>query len=143
MIVIRRIETGSTEYAAARRLREAVLRAPLGLAWTEADLADETISHHFAALDGEEVVATLMLKPREAGVLQMRQVAVDPPQQGRGIGAQLVTFAEAFARDRGARMLMAHARGTALPFYRALGYDEEGEDFIENTIPHRLVTKQL
>ena len=143
MIAIRRIEPGSPEYAAARRLREAVLRAPLGLSWSTADLADETISHHFAAFDGEALIATLMLKPREAGIVQMRQVAVEPQQQSRGVGTQLVAFAEAFAREHGCHGLIANARATALPFYRALGYIEEGELFLENTIPHRLISKRL
>jgi GNAT superfamily N-acetyltransferase len=143
MITIRRIELDSPEHAAARRLREAVLRAPLGVSWSAADLADEPISEHFAAFDGESLIATLLLKPRETGVVQMRQVAVDPPQQGRGIGTRLVAFAEAHAREHGCRRLIAHARATALAFYRALGYAEEGEPFLENTIPHRLVTKRL
>ena len=36
-----------------------------------------------------------------------------------------------------------YARATALDFYRRLGYAVSGEEFIEVTIPHRLVTKAL
>jgi GNAT superfamily N-acetyltransferase len=143
MISVRRIELASPEHAAAQRLREAVLRAPLGLAWSEADLADEPLGHHLAAFDGDALVATLILKPLDSGVMKMRQVAVDPQQQGRGIGTGMIAFAEAYAREQGCRQLIAHARATALGFYRALGYAEEGEPFLENTIPHRRVSKCL
>jgi GNAT superfamily N-acetyltransferase len=143
MISVRRIELDTPEHAAALRLREAVLRAPLGLSWSEADLDDEPLGYHLAAFDGEALIATLMLKPLDGGVTKMRQVAVDPGQQGRGIGTELVAFAETYAREQGCRRLVAHARATALGFYRALGYTEEGEPFLENTIPHRRVSKQL
>jgi GNAT superfamily N-acetyltransferase len=75
--------------------------------------------------------------------MKMRQVAVEPQQRGRGIGSQLVAFAEAYAGEHGCSRLIANARATALEFYRALGYAEEGETFLENTIPHRRVSKQL
>jgi len=143
MIAIRRIELGSPEHAAALRLREVVLRTPLGLSWSDTDHVDEPISHHLAAFDGDALVATLMLKPVGDGVMKMRQVAVDPAQQGRGVGTQLVAFAEAYAREQGCSRLIANARGTALGFYRALAYVEEGEPFLENTIPHGRVSKQL
>jgi GNAT superfamily N-acetyltransferase len=73
----------------------------------------------------------------------MRQVAVQPARQGGGIGAGLVGFAEAWARERGFRKIVAHARGTAVDFYRRLNYTVEGEPFLECTIPHQLVSKTL
>lgn len=143
MITVRRIEIGSPEHAAALRLREAVLRAPLGLGWSDTDLAEEPLGNHLAAFDGCTLVATLILKPLDTGVMKMRQVAVDPAQQGRGIGAALVAFAETYAREHGCQRLIAHARATALGFYHALDYAEEGDPFLESTIPHRLVAKRL
>ncbi len=143
MITFRRIEPGSPEHAAALRLREAVLRTPLGLSWSGTDVAEEPLGYHLAAFDGDTLVATLILKPLDVGVMKMRQVAVDPQQQARGIGTQLIAFAEENARMHGCRRLVANAREAALGFYRALGYTEEGEPFIETTIPHRLVVKWL
>lgn len=143
MITIRSIDHGSPDHAAALRLREAVLRTPLGLSWSATDIADEPLGHHLAAFDGDTLVGTLILKPVGIGVMKMRQVAIDPKLQGRGIGRQLIAFAEAYAHERGCRRLIAHARETVLGFYRALDYVEEGEPFFETTLPHRLVTKQL
>src|SRR6266404_7065746 len=54
-------------------------------------------------------------------------LSVQPARQGTGIGRQLVTVAENFARGSGARVMdlrVISARAEQLlPFYRRLGYD--------------------
>jgi GNAT superfamily N-acetyltransferase len=143
MIECRAIAIGSPEHDAALRLRAAVLRAPLGLTWTATDVADEPVCLHLGAFEGETLVAVLLLKPRDNGTMKMRQVAVDPQRQGQQVGAKLIAFAEKVAREQGCHRMIAHARATALGFYRRLGYAEEGEGFLENTIPHQRVWKEL
>lgn len=142
-MTFRTVAIGSAEYRDAIRLREAVLRAPLGLTLSAEELAVEPQCEHFVALAGTEVVATLLLIPLDAETVKMRQVAVAPARQGGGIGAGLVRFAEEAAQARGFRRLVAHARGTAVPFYQRLGYTVEGDTFLEQTIPHRRVSKAL
>lgn len=142
-MTFRSVALGSAEYRAAIRLRETVLRAPLGLVLSAEELAVEPACQHFVALAETEVIATLLLMPLDAETVKMRQVAVHPSRQGSGIGAGLVRFAEEAARERGFLRLIAHARATALPFYRRLGYTIEGVPFLENTIPHQLVSKAL
>lgn len=131
------------EYAAALRLREEVLRRPLGLRFSDADLAAESVCFHLGAFDGALPVAVLLLQPLDSGTIQMRQVAVDPAWQGCGIGTRLIAFAETFARAEGCQRLLAHARATTLGFYEKLGYAATGPEFIETTIPHRLVSRRL
>lgn len=143
MIALREIALGSPEHAAALGLRDAVLRAPLGLTWTETDLADEPLCTHLAAFEGEILVGVLLLKRLEAGVMKMRQVAVAPERRGKAIGTKLLAFAEDCARERGCRRLTAHARETALGFYRSRAYVAEGGVFLEITIPHVRVSKSL
>jgi len=138
------IHPATPEYAAALQLREAVLRTPLGLSFTEDELADEPHCAHLAGFDDAgRLVAILLLKPLNARAVKMRQVAVQPGLQGRGIGAQLVAFAEKFAKRHGYKTMIAHARGTAVEFYLGLGYATSGEPFIETTIPHILIAKPL
>jgi len=54
-------------------------------------------------------------------------LSVQPARQGVGIGRQLVTTAENFARESGSRVMdlrVISARGEQLlPFYRRLGYE--------------------
>ena len=142
-MTFRSFTPGSPEYAAALRLREAVLRLPLGLRFSTADLAAESVCFHLGAFDGPQLVAVLLLQPLDARTVQMRQVAVDPAQQRSGLGTGLIAFAENFARAKGYQSLSAHARSTALGFYEKLGYATSGPEFIEATIPHRLVSRRL
>lgn len=138
------IPIATPEYEEALQLREAVLRTPLGLSFSPDDLADERRCAHLGGFDEEgRLVAILLLKPLHEHTMKMRQVAVRRGLQGRGIGAQLIAFAEAFAKTRGCQTMIAHARATAVEFYRRLGYATSGEPFIETTIPHILVTKDL
>jgi ribosomal protein S18 acetylase RimI-like enzyme len=134
---------GSADYRAAVYLREAVLRQPLGLTLTPADFAGEDTSFHLGCFAEGKLVGTLILFPLDARVLKMRQVAVAPQWQGRGVGTKLVAFAESFAAARGFTTIIAHARGTARSFYRKLGYREEGELFPEQGIPHIAIRKNL
>ena len=134
---------GTDEYKQALRLREAVLRVPLGLTLTPGDLAEEAHCFHLGGFDGERLVAVLLLRPLDEQTVKMRQVAVHPEFQKLGTGSGLVACAERFAKERGFTKMMAHARGTTVEFYQKAGYTAVGDEFIETTIPHRLVTKEL
>jgi predicted N-acetyltransferase YhbS len=140
-ITFREVQPGSADYEAAVRLRAAVLRQPLGLEFTAQEMADEPRCFHLVAVTSAEVVGTLLLKPLDARMLKMRQVAVRPDLQRVGVGAALVHFAEAFARERGFDRIVAHARDSAVGFYERLGYSTEGAPLLECTIPHRVVVK--
>jgi ribosomal protein S18 acetylase RimI-like enzyme len=142
-ITLREFARDSSEYQTALRLREAVLRKPLGLAFTAEELADEPACFHLGAFQEERLIAVLLLKPLGPNELKMRQVAVAPEFQHLGIGSRLVGFAEQFASKRGYRAIRAHARETAAEFYRKAGYTISSERFLENTIPHQLATKRL
>ena len=134
---------GTEAYRESVRLRAAVLRTPLGLSWMSSDFEAEDVSYHLGAFRGERLVGTLILRPREAGVLQMRQVAVAPDEQGHGVGAALVRYAEQVAAARGYLTIAANARMAVIGFYRKLGYRVVGESFVQVGIPHVPITKAL
>ena len=142
MIHLREYSYASADYDAALKLRRDVLRRPLGLTYEAADLAKEASDIHLGAFEGNAVVATLILTPQEDEVT-MRQVAVVLDRQGQGIGRKLVAFSEAYARAAGFKRMSLHARETAVAFYERLGYATVGERFIEVTIPHRAMLKEL
>jgi GNAT superfamily N-acetyltransferase len=140
---IRQIAHGSPEYWATVELRDAVLRQPLGLRFTPEQLQAESGSHHFACYRDDRLAACLVLRPRDDGDIQMRQVAVAPDLQRQGIGKNLVEYAETWARSAGYRRMVLHAREMAVPFYEALGYRKHGEPFPEVTLPHWAIDKRL
>ena len=88
------IAHNSDEYRRAVQLRREVLRWPLGMDYTEEQLAGENDSAHFLLdLDGK-AVATAMATPYQEGILKVRQVAVDPSVQGKGHGSNIMFCAE-------------------------------------------------
>ena len=73
---LRWIDHLSPAYALAVALRRDILRKPLGLEFTETQLASESTSFHLTAWDEDVLFGTLLLTPLEGGSIQMRQVAV-------------------------------------------------------------------
>ena len=78
--------------------------------------------------DAGSLVGCVYVEMREEyGYLGL--LSVDPPRQGYGFGRRLVTAAEDFARQGGARVMdlrVISARAELLPFYRRAGYEETG-----------------
>ena len=130
-------------YRESVQLREAVLRQPLGLEWDASAFEAEETSFHLGCFAGNSLVGTLILRPTDRDTLKMRQVAVAPEYQARGVGSALVRFSERFAEMRGYTTITAHARKTALRFYRTLGYTAASETFLEIGIPHASIRKTL
>lgn len=141
--MIREIQHDSSEYWATVALRDAVLRKPLGLAFSPEELEAEKDSRHLAFLQDNQLAGCLVLRPAGNGDIQMRQVAVDPGQRGRGIGTALVNRSEKLALELGYQRMILHARELAVPFYERLGYCRMGDRFEEVTIPHWSMQKIL
>ena len=139
--IVRRIPHGSADYAAAVNLRRAVLRTPLGLDFTSAQLAAEAGDIHLAAFEDEDLIGTLLLTIHDDVTLRLRQMAVDPDNQGKGMGAALLAAAEAETRADGKSRISLAARVSAQPFYARNGYTPVGEIFEEVTIAHIVMQK--
>ncbi len=124
---------GGPHYEATVRLRQRVLRDPLGLVL---DTSGDGARTFFVALEDGVVVGTVALEEN-----RLRAMAVEG--QTRGIGRLLVARLEEEARARGIRRIELHARITARGFYAKLGYTEHGEELTEVTIPHIAMAKDL
>jgi predicted GNAT family N-acyltransferase len=111
----------------------------------ELDEYDDT-AIHLVALDGDEAVGTLRLIMAGEGAEEMAKigrVAVRAARRKSGIGSRLMAHGEALARQRGAREILLHAQTAVAPFYRRLGYREEGDIFDEAGIPHVTMRKRI
>ena len=64
-IELKAIAHNSPEYDAAVALRSSVLRQPLGLAFSEAQLSAEADSHHIGCYIEGQLVGCLVLRPME------------------------------------------------------------------------------
>lgn len=133
------------QYWAAVALRDEVLRRPLGLQYSPEQLAAEHNQHHFATYNQSgSLVSCLILQDTDKKLhLKMRQVAVLPALQRHGVGKQMVLDAEQWALQNGYTHIECHARDTAVPFYRHLGYHTIAEPFVEVGITHYLMEKEI
>lgn len=137
------IEHGSKEYQQMIDLRNDILRKPLGLSFNNEELDREKEDILIGAFDDEKILACCLLTKMDSSTCKLRQMAVQNSQQGKGIGATMMNFAENVARDRGFRIMAMHARKTAAGFYEKLGYKVASEEFQEVTIPHYVMQKEL
>lgn len=137
------IDHGTEEYRQMVRLRDDILRRPLGLHFTPEELEKEKQNLHIAAYEDDQMLGCCMLVEEEPQTVRLRQMAVINDLQGKGIGRALMQFAENLARDRGYRKITMHARKNALGFYEKMGYKKRGEEFEEITIPHYVMEKEL
>ncbi|WP_208560394.1 GNAT family N-acetyltransferase [Marinilactibacillus kalidii] len=142
-ILIKKITTEDSEYQGSLRLREQVLRKPLGIRLEDEAKSSEETAHHFVALYEQTVVGTLFLIETEESVYQMRQVAVDQAYQGKATGKQLVKVAEKWADNAGVKKIWMHARENAWPFYESLGYHYTSDDYMQIGIVHKTMEKSF
>ena len=134
---------GSPRYAQALDLRYRILRVPLGLEWTEAEIAWEPKERHFALLEEGQVVAVVVARDLGAGRCKLRQMAVEPERQGSGLGRELLDGVDAWLAADEVKMIELNARDHAVGFYEKQGYRKVGEEFIEVGIPHWKMEKAL
>ena len=137
------IDHGSSEYQQMVKLRDTILSKPLGLSFTPEDLEKEKDNMLIGAFDDERMLGCCMLVEEQPDIVRLRQMAVLNDLQGKGIGRALMNFAENLARDRGYKIIRMHARDNAVGFYEKVGYRIKGDKFIEITIPHYVMEKDL
>ena len=142
-MALKQIDHGSKEYMQMIQLRKLILREPLGLDFTEEELAREKEDLLIAAFDEDVMLACCILSELDANSLRLRQMAVSDKLQRRGIGASLMSFAENLARDKGYKKISMHARNTVIGFYEKFGYKVNGDEFYEVTLPHYIMEKKL
>lgn len=143
-MIICQIEFATPAYDEAFALRYEVLRRPLGLEFIIEQIADEWDNIHLAAFDANSrVVGYLNLTPINTREVKMRQVAVLPSEQGKGIGMAMVASSETLAKQLNFKEIILHARKTAVPFYLKQDYEIIGKEFMEVSIPHFKMRKLL
>jgi GNAT superfamily N-acetyltransferase len=143
VMALKIIEHGSPEYQLMVKLRDDILRKPLGLNFAPNELEQEKENILIGAFDDDDILGCCMLVEENPATIRLRQMAVLNDLQGKGIGRALMTFAENIARDRGYKILSMHARKNATGFYEKMGYKVASDEFTEVTIPHYVMEKEL
>lgn len=143
MLTFREISCTSPLYLQTLALRERVLRIPISLVLSAEDIADEDQQRHFVMLDGEDLVACVVIRPLQSGCVKLRQMAVSTQYQRQNVGRDLIIAVEEVLVGSGTNHIEMSARQSATGFYERLGYHASGEPYIEQGIPHIRMEKSL
>ncbi|WP_068994441.1 GNAT family N-acetyltransferase [Kangiella sediminilitoris] len=105
---------------------------------------------HLAAIENNRVVGIASFYPEAHPSLsadnawRLRGMATDSDVRGQGIGRALLKHGINSCSLRGGNLLWCNARTAALPFYRKLDFEIQGNEFmIENIGPHYLMYYQI
>ena len=137
------IDYGTHEYRQMVKLRDDLLRKPLGLTFSKEELESEKENMLIAAFEDDDILGCCMLVEKDHETARLRQMAVLNNLQGKGVGSAILQFAENLARDRGYKKIMMHARKNTAEFFEKCGYKVSGTEFMELTIPHYQMIKEL
>jgi ElaA protein len=98
--------------------------------------AEETAWHLWVEEDGGVVAAGRLL--RDDATRQIGRVATAPHVRGRGMAAALVAKAVELCGEE--RPVELHAQSHLVEWYRTLGFEPSGEEYVEDGIPHTPMT---
>jgi predicted GNAT family N-acyltransferase len=139
------------EYEAAMRLRERVFFDEQGVSREEEFDGFDPEAMQIVAVDEKGVLATCRLRfggspigeGIDEGTCKLERMAVEKRARGLGVGARLLAGAEREAAAQGATLMVANAQTRAQGFYAGLGYEPEGDLFMEAGIEHVRMGKEL
>ena len=133
------------ELAQCYELRYQILRKP----WqqprgSETDGKEHECITALATDENENPIGTGRLQMNTADEAQIRYMAVEDVQQGRGVGREVLLFLESEAKKLGAKNMVLNARENAIPFYQNNGYTITTDaETLWGIIPHKRMEKEL
>lgn len=137
------VDYNSEDYLSNLKLRQKILRDPLGLSFTKEELENDSKMIHISVFDkNDKVVATAELNYLK-DKYQLRQLAVDKDYQHFGVGSKILNFCEKYAKRVNIGTIICNARQEAVEFYAKHGFEVKGNYFLEHTIPHIKMEKRV
>lgn len=145
MMYLKQIICGTPEHDEMIRLRNKILREPFGIRFTEEEMAREPHDILLGCYlsEGENLIGCCVLSTVGEKIFQLRQMAVKEPYQKKGIGKEILSFAEQVTKEKQFDAIILHAREWAVDFYRKAGYTIISDEFIEVGIPHYEMQKKI
>jgi len=119
-------------------LRESIFVVEQKCIYHELDGRDKTARHLVATLENQLVACLRMLDPEDKdSPVRIGRVAVMTNWRGQGVARKMVQKAIGKAQKRHpSHLLYLEAQSYLVGFYKSLGFEECGPEFIEDGIPH-------
>lgn len=132
-------ELNTTELYELLRLRSAVFGVEQNCVYQDLDSKDQEAYHLMGMDNGKLVAYTRIFAPgvyfKQASI---GRVVVEPSHRGKGYGVDIMessikTINSLFGQET---LICISAQAYLLKFYNNLGFKEEGEQYLEDGIPH-------
>ncbi|MDK4352385.1 GNAT family N-acetyltransferase [Enterococcus thailandicus] len=133
---IQKIEYDSEKYQQTLNLRNKVMRVPLGLTIEEEDFSHEAEQYILGAFDDEFLLGVGVLSQKlDESKMKVEYLCVDSQRQSAGVGKQLLSHLELYAKKEHAKTIELEARVSAQSFYEKMGYVAYGDTYLMAIAP--------
>jgi N-acetylglutamate synthase-like GNAT family acetyltransferase len=119
-----------------------VLRKPLGMSFDSNTDGNEEIAEHAVVYQENKIIGCGRLH-YENGVGQIRYMAVKENYRNLGLGAKILGYLEAIAREKSLKKIFLNARNNAINLYLRNGYKPIQKYMSPTKIPHTRMEKVL
>lgn len=137
--------TSDEDLKKAFQIRKAIFveeqGVPLEDEFDEFDILSER-SEHILVYYNEQPVGTGRIRWVD-GFGKLERICILEPYRKFGLGKVIIKTLEEIAEEKGASKVKLHGQTQAEGFYKKLGYQTSSSVFIEDGIPHILMTKEL
>ena len=125
------------------RLRSAVFVVEQDCVYQDVDNKDQKALHVVGVKDGEIVAYTRIFKPGDYFEnVSIGRVVVAQDQRKYGLGKQIMQASLTAIQERFPnKPIEISAQSYLLKFYKELGFNAFGEEYLEDGIPHRRMLK--
>ena len=118
--------------AHAKAIREAVFIQEQHIAAEDEWDAEDVVAVHFIVFQQDQAIATARLLSNNS----IGRVAVLATTRGLGVGQRLMQAVIDYARAEQRELVKLSSQVHAIGFYQALGFEVQGEEYLDCGIPH-------
>ncbi|MCJ8510757.1 GNAT family N-acetyltransferase [Acinetobacter lwoffii] len=118
--------------AHAKAIREAVFIQEQHIAAEDEWDAEDAVAVHFIVFQQDQAIATARLLSNHS----VGRVAVLTTARGLGVGQRLMQAVIDYARAEQRGLVKLSSQVHAIGFYQALGFEVQGEEYLDCGIPH-------
>lgn len=132
-------ELDAHQLYAVLRLRQQVFVVEQQCAYLDLDNLDQQARHMLCTRDGKLLAYQRCLAPELVyPESSLGRIVVDSSMRGQRLGGELVRRGIAYNLSRWPHTaIRINAQAHLQPFYAELGFVAEGEEYLEDNIPHR------
>ena len=116
----------------AKMIREAVFIQEQHIAAEDEWDVEDAVAVHFIVFQQDQAIATARLLSNHS----IGRVAVLATTRGLGVGQRLMQAVIDYARAEQRELVKLSSQVHAIGFYQALGFEVQGEEYLDCGIPH-------